>query len=240
MRILAIAQVRHFLKRQPQILRKARRLAQSEVTTHPLQRRSDGGIVGCGRRKCLLRQPPFRFPRERALRASHLFGDAGIIGGRSNHRDILKIFGRRTNHRRPANIDVFYQFLEVHARLGGGFFKGVQIHNHHVDGRNAMLGNRRPMPAVFTAMQNSAVNLRMQRLDAPIQHLRKSRKLGNILHRNTGIAQQLGRASGRNQFHAQLGEFTREINQPGFISDTKNGTLDSRHQALGANGDFNS
>ena len=82
-------------------------------------------------------------------------------------------------------------------------------------------------------MQDAAVHLRMQRLDAPIKHLRKPGQLGNIFYGDAGIAQQLGRASGRNQLDAELGKFAGKIHQSGFVGDTKNGALDFRHEALG-------
>ena len=95
-----------------------------------------------------------------------------------------------------------------------------------------MLGNRRAMAAVFAPMQDASMHLRMQRLDAPVQHFRKPGQLGNIFHGDAGVAQQLGRASGRNQFHAQRGEFAGEIYQSGFVGNAKNGALDFRHKAL--------
>ncbi len=49
----------------------------------------------------------------------------------------------------------------MRARLGSRFFKGIQVDDHHVDGRNAMLGDRRAMAAIFTAIENASVNLGM-------------------------------------------------------------------------------
>ena len=96
-----------------------------------------------------------------------------------------------------------------------------------------MLGNRREMAAVFAAIQDAAVHLRMQRLDAPVEHFREPGQFGNIFYGNAGVAQQLGRASGRNQFHAQRGEFAGEIYQSGFVGDAKDGALDFRHKTSG-------
>ncbi len=211
MRILSITQVDHLLKRQPQISRKAILRVQLKIAAHPLKRRSDGGIVGCGRRKRFLRQPPLRFPGQRPARVAHLLGNRAVIGGRSDDRDILKILRRRTDHRRPTNIDVFNQLFKVRARLGRSFLKGVQVNHHHVDGRDAMLGNRRQVPAIFPAMQYAPVHLRMQRLDAPVQHFRESGQLGDVLYGDAGIPQQLCRASGRNQFHAKGNKFAGEL-----------------------------
>ena len=97
-----------------------------------------------------------------------------------------------------------------------------------------MLGNRREMASVVAPMQDTAVNLRMQRLDAPIQHFRKPGQLGNVFHRDARFAQQLSRAAGRDEFDAELGKFAGKINQSRFVGNAKNGALDSRHEALGS------
>ena len=82
------------------------------------------------------------------------------------------------------------------------------------------------------------MHLRMQRLDAPIQHFREPSQLGNIFHGNARIAQQLGRTAGRNEFDAELGKFAGKINQSGFVGNAKNGALDFRHKALESEGRF--
>ncbi len=83
-------------------------------------------------------------------------------------------------------------------------------------------------------MQDAAVHLRMQRLDASIQHFRKSRQFGNVFHGDAGVAQQLGRASSRNQFHAQLRKFAGKLYQSGFVGNAENGALDFGHEPLGS------
>jgi len=77
-----------------------------------------------------------------------------------------------------------------------------------------MLCNGRAMAAIFAAMENASVHLRMQRFDAPVEHLREPGQFGNILHRDAGFAQQLGRASGGNQFDAEGGEFVAKSTSP--------------------------
>src|SRR5208282_2768444 len=190
--------------------------------------------VSCSCRKRFLSQPPLGLLGERAARAHHLVGDRAVIAGRGNHRNILKILCCRPDHRRAADIDVFNQLLEVRAQLGGSLFEGIQVDYHHVDSRDAMLGHRCPMTAVLAAMQDPAVNFRMQRLDAPVQHFREPGQLGDISDGDAGVAQQLGRAASRNQFHAKCGKAAGKIYQSGFVSDAKNGTLDSRHEDLGS------
>mmetsp|Transcript_2025 Transcript_2025/g.6480 ORF Transcript_2025/g.6480 Transcript_2025/m.6480 type:complete len:456 (+) Transcript_2025:125-1492(+) len=59
------------------------------------------------------------------------------------------ILRRRTNHRRPTDIDILHALRKVPARRHG-FPKRVQVHAHHVDGVNIMLCNRRHVRRIFT------------------------------------------------------------------------------------------
>ncbi len=126
----------------------------------------------------------------------HLLRNGFVIGRRGNDGDVLKILGCRTHHRRAADVDVFDHVLELDAGFRGGLLERVEIHHHHVDGLNAVLLHRGDMLFILTDVQNAAVHLGMKRLDSAIEHFRKAGKLRNVLDRDTGIAQQLGRASG--------------------------------------------
>ena len=84
--------------------------------------------------------------------------------------------------------------------------KRIQIHDHQIDRRDAVL---RRLLAVFrfsAAEQNAAVHFRVQRLHAPAQHFRPAGQVGNVAHGDARFAQQLGRAAGRNNFDLQRGE----------------------------------
>ncbi len=92
------------------------------------------------------------------------------------------------------------------ARLGGGLFKGVQVHHHHVDGLDAVLGHRAAVLGIGADVQDAAVNLGVQGLHPAVQHLGEAGQLGNVFHLNAGIAQQFGGAAGRDQFHSHASE----------------------------------
>ncbi len=72
---------------------------------------------------------------------------------------------------------------EGHAGLRGGLLKRVEIHHHHVDGLDAMSGHSRLVLRVPANVEQPAVHARVQRLHAPVQHLRKSRQLADVLDR---------------------------------------------------------
>src|ERR1700733_940957 len=72
---------------------------------------------------------------------------------------------------------------------------------------------------------------RMQRLDAAVEHLGEAGEFGDVLDGDAGIAQQLRRASGGDEFDAEAGELAREIYESGLVGDAENGALDAGHAA---------
>ena len=95
-----------------------------------------------------------------------------------------------------------------------------------------MLGNGGGVRGIFAAMQNAAMHFGMQRLDAAIEHFRESGEFGDVFDGNAGVAQELGRASGRDEFDAEAGELAREIHEAGFVGNAEDGALDVEHGTL--------
>ena len=132
----------------------------------------------------------------------------------------------RADHRGAADVDVLDEFVEVHAWLGGSFFKGVEIDDDHVDGLNAVLGDGGAVRGIFAAMKNSAVNLGMQRFHAAVEHFGKAGEVGDVFYFNSRVAQELGGSAGRNQFHAEGGKLAGEIGEAGFVGNAEDCALD--------------
>ena len=110
-----------------------------------------------------------------------------------------------------------------HAGLGRGFFEGIKIYHDHVDRLDAVLGDGRNVRGIFAAMQNAAMNFGMQRLHAAVEHFGKAGEVRDIFDGDAGIAQQLGRASGGDEFDAERGKLAGEIGEAGFVGDAENG-----------------
>ena len=227
MRVFSVTQVESFVEREAQGLRETIRLRlQLEgLGADALERRRDRGIVGrCGG-ESFLREPPFRFARERSGRGK-LVGDRVVVRGRSHDSDIVKILGGGADHRRSADVDVLDQFLESDSGLGRGLLEGIEVDHHHIDGSDAVFGNRRDVLGIFAAMQDAAVNLGMQRLDAAIEHLGESGEIGDVFDGDAGIAQEFRGASGGDEFDAKRGKLAGEIDESGFVGDAENGAAE--------------
>ena len=170
-----------------------------------------------------MRETPLGFWGEGAAGARHFFGNGIVVGGRGHDGDIMKIFGGGADHRRTTDVDVLDQLFERHARLGCGFLEGVEIHDHHVDGSDAVLGHGGYVFRIIAAMQNAAMHFGMQRLDAAVEHFGEAGEFGNIFDCYAGVAEKFGGASGGDEFNAKSRELAREIDQSGLVGDTENG-----------------
>ena len=90
----------------------------------------------------------------------------------------------------------------MHAGFRGSFFEGVEIHDDHVDGLNAVLGNGCTVSGILAAMKNSAVNFRVERFNTSIEHFGEAGEVGDVFYFDSRVAQELGRAAGRDEFDA--------------------------------------
>jgi hypothetical protein len=70
----------------------------------------------------------------------------------------------------------------------------------------------------IAARQDARVHLRMQCLDAAVEHFRKARVITDFGDRQAGVAQQLGGAAGRQQLHA-MGDEARANSSAPLLSE---------------------
>ena len=157
---------------------------------------------------------------------------AVVIGGRRDDGDIVKVLGGGPNHGRAADVDVLDQFLEFHAWLGGGLFESVEIDDDHVDRQDSVLGDGGAVCGILAAVQDSAVNFGMQCLDAAVEHFGEAGEFGDIFDGDAGVAQQLGGATGRDQFDAHARQLAREIGEAGFVGDAEKRAFDTGRHAV--------
>ena len=109
---------------------------------------------------------------------------------------------------------------ESHIGLSCRLFKGVKVHDHHVDGLNAVSGDRSFVVRIAANVEQAAMNEGMQRLHAAVEHFGKAGQLADVFDREPGIAQRARRAAGGNQFNPKAGKNLCKLHQAGFVGHT--------------------
>ncbi len=147
----------------------------------------------------------------------------GVVGRVGNDayaaRCIAVIFGRGAHHGGAANVDVLDRLVERHVGLGHGLAKGVEVHHHQVNRRNAVRFHGRQVRGQVAPPENAAVHLGVQGFHAAIEHFRKTGVIGDIRHGQPRIAQQFGRAPRGEQRDAKLRKAPGKFDNACFIGN---------------------
>ena len=146
-----------------------------------------------------------------------LFNHGSKIGIVGNNGHVFPVFCGRAHHGGAAYIDVFNRIFQRAAGLGDGGGKGIKIHAHHIDVADFVLGHFGHMLGQVAATENAAVDFRVQRFHAPVEHFGEACVVGHFNHGHARIGQQFGGAAGGKDFNAQIGERAGKIHHAGFV-----------------------
>src|SRR5690606_6348301 len=127
--------------------------------------------------------------------------DFGVVGGVDDDGHIGVVLGGGADHGRAANVDILDDVVIGSAR-GDGLLEGVEIDRDEVDGADFVLCHRGGVGWVVPYRKKSAMHFGVEGLDAAIHHFGKAGEVGDLAHRQAGIADQLVGAAGGDQFHA--------------------------------------
>ena len=196
-----------------------RRLQPAAVVARaPASPRSRRRTRGCGGR-----------PSTPALRRSDSGVDAAAGAQRVEHRVVVAgvdhdhhvavVLGRRARHRRSADVD----HLD-HLGLGGAgaglaqrLAERIEVHHHHVDRHDALLGELAAVRLLGAIGEDRAVDPGMQRLDAAVEDLGRAGDRGDRRHRDAALLEVAQRAAGREDLEAQLDQAARERVDAGLV-----------------------
>jgi hypothetical protein len=88
----------------------------------------------------------------------------------------------------------------------------VEVHHHQVDGGMPCAAMAWPgAPAGRGGCEDAAVHLRVQGLDAAVEHFREAGVVGDFGDRQAGFAQHLGGAAGGQELDAERGQGAGEV-----------------------------
>src|SRR6202012_3797823 len=98
----------------------------------------------------------------------------GVIALRRDDRcGVDEVLGRGADHRRAADVDVLDPVAVGDVRLSGSALERVQVHADEIDELNRVLLRRLDVLRVVADRYKTRIQLRMQRLDAPVHDLLK-------------------------------------------------------------------
>ena len=127
--------------------------------------------------------------------------------------------GGSAHHGGPADVDVLDRVLIAAIGAGHRGCEWVEIHGEQIDGLDAVLAHDVLIHAA--APQQTAVDLRVQRLDPAAHDFREAGVLGHLFQRNAMAYQELGGAARGQQFDAALLQFARELDDSGLVGNTE-------------------
>jgi hypothetical protein len=91
------------------------------------------------------------------------------------------------------------------------------------------------------ASEEAAVDLRMERLHAPVEHLGESGVVAHLAHAEARVGEELRRPARRQELDAELREPLRQLDEAALVADAQECPSHLSHAALlhnaGARGD---
>ena len=93
------------------------------------------------------------------------------------------VLGRATEHARTADVDVLDGIVQGGAWLGNGLPKRVEVDDHQVNRRDAVLCHGGFVRGVTADVQQTAVHFGMQSFDAAVQYFRKTGVFTDVFDR---------------------------------------------------------
>ena len=130
----------------------------------------------------------------------HLIDQLRVIGRIGHHGDKAVVLGRRPDHCRAADVDVFDAGGVIGA-LGHGFFERVKVDDQKVDRLDPMGGHGQKVFVIVAQRQKAAMHIGVQGFDPTIHHFGKARHIRYIAHRQPRRAQHARGTASRDQFH---------------------------------------
>ncbi len=230
-RVLAIAQILHLGELHAEHARDIERIIRVDGLVLQLkigvEPHGDGGVVRSRTRVNLRCKATARVLGGRATMDVHLLEDGIIICRIAYHGHGIVVLRGRAKHAGTADIDVLDGIFEGHVGLGDGLLELVQVHADKVDHLDAVLFRLGHMLLGIATREQAAVNLGVQRLDAPVHHLGEPGELLDWRNGDARLLENLCRASRRDNLDAEvLDERMRKLDDARFIGHRDERTLD--------------
>src|SRR5262245_51323399 len=129
------------------------------------------------------------------------------------------VLGGRPNHGGTAYVDLLDRLVEWDAFLRDGGLERVQVHRDQVDRADPVGRERLLVCGQVAAGEDASVDERVECLYPSVEHLGEPCHLGDLANVQPGGRERSGRATGRDELDAQVGETTGEIDESSLVGD---------------------
>ena len=194
------------------------------VAVHP---RGDRSVVRGDDAKGLGGERPASFGGQPALRLD-LAGDLFVPSRVHDNTNACVVLGRCAHQCRAPDVDLLDHVAPVFTR-GHGLSEQIQVADDEIDRLDAGLSQLLHVIGVLAVREDPGVDLRVQRLHAPIQHLWESRKAGDRCGGHSVLTKKPRRRVCRDDARAALGKAGAELAQTGSVGYGGEDVLD-RHE----------
>ena len=180
------------------------------------------GVVRGGQGERRARQPAARGGADPPV-GPQLVEHHGVVGGVGEHGHRGVVLGRGADHGRAADVDHVLRARPAVGEVGDVDAERVDVHDHEVERLDALRGHVGLVGGVGRVGEDAAVHLGVQR-DHPVPEDRvEPGELGQVGHRQAGVAQGGRGAARRHQVDPEAGQLAGELDDAGLVVDREQG-----------------
>lgn len=161
--------------------------------------------------------------------------DVAVARRAGDDGDGRMVLGGRTDHRRPADVDLLHALVGRRAR-GDGLAERVEVDDDEVERLDAQLFQLPPVVGETEIGEDAGVDLGVQGLDPAVEALGEAGQLLDLDDRDARRGDLRGGGAGGDELDTGLVQLAGELFEPGLVVDADERAPNDPLGALGALG----
>ncbi len=152
--------------------------------------------------------------------------DRVVLSRMRGDRHERVVLGGGAHETGTTDVDLLNGFLQRDSGPLDRGCEGIEIDHHQFKRHDPVLRQSGHVVVAITAAEDSAKDLGMQRLEPAVHHFGKAGVARDFVNGQAGLLQRAGRAARAVDRHAGVGQGSRKLDQPLFVTDTDQSALD--------------
>ena len=188
----------------------------------------DRAVVARGRAEDLLGEAAVGQRRDGTGRPE-LLEHRPVVVRIDHHRHVGVVLRRRAEHRGPPDVDLLDRLGERRPGPCDGLPEGIEVDRNEVDRLDVVRAHGRCVLSQVAAPEEPTVDLRVEGLHAPVEHLGKAGVVAHLPDREAGLRQDLRRPAGREDLDIERREAARELDHAPLVAHAEQRSPDPAH-----------